>query len=364
MIRKKSLDTLDLQILSALNQLGGKASAELLSQILNHPARTIRYRLSKLKEAGYLKFLYAMTHDRKLGLGDALLTLDLSPGVSNLDSLFHDIPLFYLYGSTIGQHNGHLAHFTYPLKEDNLPERICKSLLERGLIKDYSVHDTIDIIFSPGQIEHLDIRSGWQWDWQEWAAECKKTTQAAPTDPSFDFDVVRAKFDARDIAILSHLKVDAAMTLKELGVKVGLSQTQVNKRIKRMEHDGIIKGYRWTTEHYEEPLHLYLYLTVDDSTDPLLSCLYNLPFPKEMIAANQTDYVIRLLLYPSSLTSFLCGFDLIRGHLKSYRTQLVYHLQSIQMGRLFSSFDSEQDDWVVDVGQYLQLIDNFQPPSD
>ncbi|MHA1770318.1 MAG: winged helix-turn-helix transcriptional regulator [Candidatus Thorarchaeota archaeon] len=361
MSRKKPLDDLDLQILSALDQLGGKASAELLAQILNRSARTIRYRLSKLKEDGYLGFLYAQTHDRKLGLGDALICLDLAPGVANIGSLFRDIPLFYIYGSTYGQYNGHLAHLTYPINEGNVPEKISRALVRRGLVKAYSIVEIRDIYFTSGQVERLDVRGGWKWDWHEWAEECDKAVRdGTHIDLKFDFKASRAKFDAKDIAILSYLKVDAAKTLKELGIEIGLSQTQVNKRIKRMVNDGIIKGYRWTTEPNENPLSIYLFFKTKGPDDPLLTCLVNLPFPKEIVAESPTSYMIRFVLYSSDLANFLRGIDKIRDQFRSYYIQIVHHFHSIQMGRFFSYYNADSNDWDVDIDKYLKLIENFQ----
>ncbi|MCF2136226.1 MAG: AsnC family transcriptional regulator [Candidatus Thorarchaeota archaeon] len=361
MSRKKPLDDLDLQILSALDQLGGKASAELLAQILNRSARTIRYRLSKLKEDGYLGFLYAQTHDRKLGLGDALICLDLAPSVANIGSLFRDIPLFYIYGSTYGQYNGHLAHLTYPINEGDVPEKISRALLEQGLIKAYSIVEIMDIFFTSGQVERLDVHGGWKWDWHEWAAECDKVVEEKTSiDLNFEFHPTRAKFDAKDIAILSYLKVDAAKTLKELGTEIGLSQTQVNKRIKRMVNDGIIKGYKWTTEPQENPLSIYLFFETNGPSDPLLTCLVNLPFPKEMVAESPKSYVFRLILYASDLANFLRGLDKIRGEFKSYSIQIVHHFHSIQMGRFFSYYNVDSNDWDVDIDEYFRIIEDFR----
>lgn len=49
--------------------------------------------------------------------------------------------------------------------------------------------------------------------------------------------------DATDLAILRLLQEDAFLTHKELAGKLGLSTTPVYERIRRMEREGIIKGY-------------------------------------------------------------------------------------------------------------------------
>ena len=49
--------------------------------------------------------------------------------------------------------------------------------------------------------------------------------------------------DAKDLAILKLLQVNARMTVKEISDKVHLSTTPVHERIKRMKESGVIKQY-------------------------------------------------------------------------------------------------------------------------
>ncbi len=358
-------DDLDMQILSALGQMAGKASAELLAEILHRPARTIRYRLNKLKRDGYLKFLYALTHDRKLGLADEIITLNLAPNVSNIGSLFREIPLFYYYGSTYGHHNGHLIHMTYPVKAYNFPQRFCETLVEKKIIDDYFIFDSVDFLSTTGSVEQLDIIRGWQWNWQDWIRNCAGiVTQNERLNLPLELTVKRAKFDAKDIAILRYLKMDAELTLREIGGALGLSQTQVNKRIKRMETDGIIKGYRWTTEPHERPLFIYLFVKVREENDPILNCLLSLPFPKELGIESPNSYLFRIMLSSSDLAPFFRGLDKIRGFFMNYTIQIVHHLHSLQMGSLYSRFDPRTGDWMIDTEEVLTIVDRFEPSND
>lgn len=50
--------------------------------------------------------------------------------------------------------------------------------------------------------------------------------------------------DHLDVEILNLLQVDAKLTIKELARRLKLTSTPVFERIKRMEKDGVIKGYR------------------------------------------------------------------------------------------------------------------------
>ena len=52
------------------------------------------------------------------------------------------------------------------------------------------------------------------------------------------------KLDRIDRAILNQLAHNARISMTELGQKVGLSKTPVTTRVKRLETDGLITGYR------------------------------------------------------------------------------------------------------------------------
>lgn len=53
-----------------------------------------------------------------------------------------------------------------------------------------------------------------------------------------------AKIDDIDKQILSFLNEDAFMSNKEMAQRLGMSATPIHERIKKMEKEGIIKGYK------------------------------------------------------------------------------------------------------------------------
>ncbi len=53
-----------------------------------------------------------------------------------------------------------------------------------------------------------------------------------------------ALLDETDMRILGELSADARTSLAELGRRVGLSSPAVAERIKRLEREGVISGYR------------------------------------------------------------------------------------------------------------------------
>jgi len=55
--------------------------------------------------------------------------------------------------------------------------------------------------------------------------------------------------DAKDMAILRILQLNARATVKEISEKIHLSTTPVHERIKRMEENGVIKQYAALVDH-------------------------------------------------------------------------------------------------------------------
>lgn len=50
--------------------------------------------------------------------------------------------------------------------------------------------------------------------------------------------------DAINLRLLAELQIDARLSLAELGRRVGLSSPAVAERLQRLEHEGVILGYR------------------------------------------------------------------------------------------------------------------------
>jgi Lrp/AsnC family transcriptional regulator, leucine-responsive regulatory protein len=50
--------------------------------------------------------------------------------------------------------------------------------------------------------------------------------------------------DDRDLAILTALQADARATYADVGAEVGLSASAVHERVRKLEQQGVIRGYR------------------------------------------------------------------------------------------------------------------------
>jgi Lrp/AsnC family transcriptional regulator, leucine-responsive regulatory protein len=71
--------------------------------------------------------------------------------------------------------------------------------------------------------------------------------------------------DARDAVILRALQRDARATFADVAKRVGLSPSTVHERIRKLEHTGVIRGYRAELD----PEALGLFVTALVSVTPL-----------------------------------------------------------------------------------------------
>ncbi len=87
-------------------------------------------------------------------------------------------------------------------------------------------------------------------------------TAFAPPGPSpYDCDVL----DAKDIEIVAALQADARATYADVAARVGMSASAVHDRVRRLEQQGVIRGYRAVVD----PGSLGLFVTALIAAIPL-----------------------------------------------------------------------------------------------
>jgi Lrp/AsnC family transcriptional regulator, leucine-responsive regulatory protein len=80
-----------------------------------------------------------------------------------------------------------------------------------------------------------------------------------------------ALLDAVNLRLLGELQQDARLSLAELGRRIGLSSPAVAERLQRLEHRGVVRGYRADVD----PRALGLSLTVVIRIRPAPGQLHN-----------------------------------------------------------------------------------------
>ncbi len=354
----KGLDNKDLEIMGALSTLGGKVSTEELATIAKYAPRTIRYRLKRLKDEGYLAQLFAQTHEIKLGMGDCMLILEENHDRSQeLKEVINSIPWFYYHGPTYGRYNGYMIHAMLSTDELDGITRLADELVSLGLARDYYYYYMTDYESRRGDFKYFEYNKGWNWDWAQWIREaegCISTGDAITFN--MEYEPAPIDFDEKDVILLTELKRESNRTLKEFGEIIDLSETQVKRRITRLEEANIIKGYRWIIRKIEQPLYIYLYMDIPDDVECILSAFYRLPFPAEITMESRHRYCARIRLYGTEITGLLRGITHMRKYLDSYFVQIVHDITDAPLESPTTYFVKDDLRWEYPTDEAIKRI--------
>ncbi|RFB03926.1 Lrp/AsnC family transcriptional regulator [Parvularcula marina] len=111
------------------------------------------------------------------------------------------------------------------------------------------------------------------------------------------------KLDQIDLKILTHLQSNARITNAELAERVGLSPTPCLRRLRRLEREGIIKGYRTDVDRdvLGLPVTVIILVKLDKEDEASLRAfeqgIINRPEVMEChLVTGKFDYFIRVVL--------------------------------------------------------------------
>ncbi|MFX1483551.1 MAG: winged helix-turn-helix transcriptional regulator [Promethearchaeota archaeon] len=353
-------DRKDMDIISALDRLGPKVSTEEVSDIVGIPARTVRYRIQRMRETGVLCPTRVMALERRMGLGESIFVVNAtSAGYQYLPNIFYKIDTIYHYSSTYGRYNGFLAYSLYSLSTPRIVRRILEECQKYDLITDFFTVDVHDYDVKRADYTRYDAESGWNWDWDDWESQITKNNRSKMKrkfKPPLNADQTIVDFDFTDVSILKLMFDDGEITQKNLAEKLSLSETQVNKRIRQLEERGIIKGYRFAVSESDEFLPLFCFFELESPVSPVISNIYQLPFPATIMMESKTRYAMTMSLSAKDTKGFLKGFDILRPHLSSYFIQTVHDSQRSMDSHPYDLFNLESNGWRTPGDEYIQDI--------
>ncbi len=109
------------------------------------------------------------------------------------------------------------------------------------------------------------------------------------------------ELDKFDHSIIEELQRNARITVTELAAKVGLSKTPCQVRMKRLEHEGYLKGYTALVDHAKLGLNhiAFIQVTMNDTRSKSLAAfnraVREIPAVEQchMIASN-ADYLLKV----------------------------------------------------------------------
>lgn len=335
-------------------------STEEIGAFLDLPPRTVRYRLQRLRETGVLKSTRVVAIERKLGLGECIFLVDATAhGAEVLPEVFQSIDTIYHNSPTYGKYNGFIGYSLYSLSSTTITDRILEDLRKFELISDFFIFHIIDFDVKFADYHDFNPAFGWTWDWSEWRDKIPKTLKskkkfALPMDevqPLVDFDSI-------DVAILRHLFDDGDITQRKLAEVLSLSEAQVNKRIRRLEDEGIIKGYRSVVNTSANEMSIICFIILEEPQDQLLSVFYQLPFPATITMNSRTRFAIQLSLNSQDMTGFLQGLDVLRPHLDSCFVQTLHDARMSIDSHPYDLYNEKTNRWETPESVYLQDIRN------
>lgn len=362
MTRNRPLDQKDVDILGALDALGGKTSTEELSRITSIPARTVRYRLKKMRDAEILYPARTFTHERKMGLGESLIVVHTTPGSNPiLEKMFERINSIYFWSSTYGRYNGYIIYSLYSLTTPNVPRRLAEAFQKEGLISEFYLFDNIDYEHKCGDFNYLDSKIGWNYDWKEWHKKIKKNlkSKTKKINSKCEENPSIMEFDTSDYGLLRSLYDDAMIPQKDLAKKFSLSETQVTKRIRRMENAGVIKGYSVNFKLGAEKVFFHLFLEIEEPVARIINNFYTHPYLGTIVIESRTRWAINQGLAAEDVYGFLQGLDLMKPYLKSCVFQVMHKFTRGKKTHPYNLFNKDTRKWETPISEYLAIISDI-----
>ena len=123
-----------------------------------------------------------------------------------------------------------------------------------------------------------------------------------------------SEFDAYDSRILAELQADARITMAELGRRVHLSQPAVAERVRKLEAQGVIKGYhaRVNPAALGKNLLVFVEITLAQKSEHIFKKvrdeLQNMPEVLEChLISGSFDYLVKVRLTDMSEYRHLLG---------------------------------------------------------
>jgi len=352
---KISLDPLDLKILEALEELGTKVSTREIGERLDESSRTIRYRISKLKEKGIICKARVQTHERKLGLAEYVIVATSSPATeSTLKKVLDKIPAFYYYAPTYGKYEGYFIYTVYPLSTPRVVPDLFSDLKKRGLIEDYYLFDVVDYQRNEAKLSELE-----SWDWEKWSKTISKI-MVKTKEIKLDMEEFpqTVSFDCKDTLILKHMVENPDITLREMGKILELSQPQVHNRVKKLEDSGIIRGYKLSLKPYDSGMTVICFFKSKDARKILL-WFDKLPFYHQITMESNSHFFVQIYLPSKDTNAFLKSLRNMKQYTEGMFVQFVLEGTHRGYDHLIDCYDVDTESWRLRFDEFNETVDKL-----
>lgn len=157
------------------------------------------------------------------------------------------------------------------------------------------------------------------------------------------------RIDQTDLRILGELQADGRLSIAELSRRVNLSPTPCLERVRRLERDGYIAGYRAVLDPIKlgRPVVVFIEVALDrtgpDLFDRFREALSGLPEVEEChMVAGGFDYLVKVRLPTmEQYRTFLGHFNDVLPGIKATHTYVV--MEEVMVRGALSLPDSVDD---------------------
>jgi DNA-binding Lrp family transcriptional regulator len=316
----KTLDSLDIRILEALNKHGPR-SVLYIAKMLGQKWDIVNYRLERLSTYFSL-FQVANVQTSHIGLRSALILANSVPGFEETLSECMTTHDFWHYtGRCYGKDEGCYAIYEIPPSHIKEFKRFAHLLADSGLARNTRILWTTDqYAINPGS-EWFDPRSGsWSLYLNKWIEEVPQENPRLPIElkEPRDFPV---KVDEIDIRILHDLEIDAKRSLKEIAQKMGTTPQIVSYHYRNhVIGRKLIGKWRVWIRPFSEVCDRFVFFFRFSSEEKMArfaSSLMNKPFVLALCRIiNENDLIVHLYLPMIEFRRLIDSLSkLIRGDL-------------------------------------------------
>ncbi len=355
------LDIKDLKIIRALDRYGPETTTKDLSKRLKIPPRTLRYRLSRMREHKFLQPFRYSTRERRIGLGENIVVFDLSPSETPFPvEFFEKTPAVGWYAFTYGGMNGFLANIVYPLENPTLNVGVFEKLKDAGLISDYTILDLLSYPTKGWDFSKFGSTGRWRWDWQKWYDRIDSILKNGDSDFVFEsIEQTQIPFDSKDVHLIRMLHENPNVTQKQMSLKLDLPISQVRRRFQRLQDSGVILGYKPIFTPFKDTLTLICIIESVSSVDQILTCMYELPYTLDIYVESSTRVGIRIRLSTTDIAGFFRGLDKIRHLADSLSIQILHNIVSFGSLRLYDLYCASENKWITHSSSYYDWLENW-----
>ena len=354
----ENVDSIDIQIIRAMDSVPYKISTEKLSEKLAIPSRSIRYRLAKLRMNNLLIKQSIITHERKLGMREFFISIAEEPEKRDtILRIFEKNPAISWYVPSFGTFQGYTIHAISPINTPNYPMQILRLLKKKKLIRDFFSFEIIDYQEFGWNFQYFNQKGNWIWNWNDWSNNIQKK-QFDEITLSYDENSSITNFDYLDIQILKMLYINELDTQKEMSQELHLSESQISRRIRSMEEKGIIRGYRTGFTPFVETQVVFCLIKLNpQQLNKIVSIFQQIPYPKTIAFQNNQTIGVGFEIPTNEIMEYLTGLHNLRPMVEYCQLQIQLSKPILNAQVSFDLFDKETSSWNKLAEEYTKTLE-------